>query len=185
MPSRSAQLLEEIPVKTAALYSSARSVCLVRPSPDAPRRVQRQRHRRHRHRPPEMRLSALRFRRQRRSSRPSAKSWPVVMLYKAEPTIQQLQTYYNELIAKLPANQGAAISQALEDAKSNVSRGCERPELQAEPAETDGRDQEAVSKHLPLDRTRFRWAFVGMPTELPRLTQSLSGYRRRSPTRIL
>lgn len=64
---------------------------------------------------------------------------------KQNQAIQQLQTYYNELIAKLPANQGAAISQALEDAKSNVSKGANDPNYkQSQQKLTD-----AIKKQCP------------------------------------
>lgn len=44
--------------------------------------------------------------------------------------IQNLTTYYNLLLAALPANTSAAISQALEDAKSSASKGATDPNNQ-------------------------------------------------------
>lgn len=49
---------------------------------------------------------------------------------KVNPAVQELTTYYNLLLAALPANQNAAITQALEDAKSNLKKGASNPNNQ-------------------------------------------------------
>lgn len=64
---------------------------------------------------------------------------------KQSQAIQQLTNYYNELLAELPANQSAAISQALADAKSNVSKGAKDPNYQASIAKLN----EAIKKQCP------------------------------------
>jgi hypothetical protein len=49
---------------------------------------------------------------------------------KQNVAIQSLTTYFNQLLAALPANANAAISQALNDAKANVSKGASDPNYQ-------------------------------------------------------
>ena len=64
---------------------------------------------------------------------------------KQNVAIQSLTTYFNQLLAWLPANANAAISQALNDAKANVSKGASDPNYQKSISNLT----EAVKKQCP------------------------------------
>jgi hypothetical protein len=64
---------------------------------------------------------------------------------KQNVAIQSLTTYFNQLLATLPANANAAISQALTDAKANVSKGASDPNYQ----QSISKLTEAVKKQCP------------------------------------
>ena len=81
---------------------------------------------------------------------------------KQNVAIQSLTTYFNQLLASLPANANAAISQALNDAKANVSKGCERSQLPEEHQQLDRSSQEAVPQSVSGSNTIAR-GVIGMP----------------------
>ena len=64
---------------------------------------------------------------------------------KQNVAIQSLTTYFNQLLAALPANANAAISQALNDAKANVSKGASDPNYQQSITKLN----DAVKKQCP------------------------------------
>lgn len=64
---------------------------------------------------------------------------------KQNVAIQSLTTYFNQLLAALPANANAAISQALNDAKANVGKGASDPNYQQSITKLN----EAVKKQCP------------------------------------